>query len=155
MVSSFENDKFLFDPLMGPKQVLPLQLRVDLGVIVMKGYSAFPKASWLEPCYLMQPSVISKILVGKGILLLCRDAVGVFYCPIRQCCFYDRTTCTDITFPTVDYYHLALRMRISVMNILSLEIVTYRLEDFLQRQNILFSLNQKIFSFRCMKLFSF
>ena len=33
---------------MGPKQVLPLWVRVDLGVMVMKGYSIFPKAQRLE-----------------------------------------------------------------------------------------------------------
>ena len=30
----------LFDPLIGPCQVLPLWIRLDLGVMVMKGYSA-------------------------------------------------------------------------------------------------------------------
>ena len=30
-------------------QVLPLQARVDLGAMVMKGYSIYPKASRLEP----------------------------------------------------------------------------------------------------------
>ena len=34
---------------MGPYQELPLQVRVDLGVIAMKRYSIFPKASGLEP----------------------------------------------------------------------------------------------------------
>ena len=35
---------------MGAYQVLPLQARVDLGVIALKGYSAFPKAPvLLEP----------------------------------------------------------------------------------------------------------
>ena len=33
-----------------PYQVLPLQARVDLGAMAMKGYSAFPKApALLEP----------------------------------------------------------------------------------------------------------
>ena len=32
----------LFDLKIGPYQVLPLQVRVDLGTIAMKGYSAFP-----------------------------------------------------------------------------------------------------------------
>ena len=36
--------------LIEPYQVLPLQARVDLGVIAMKEYSAFPKApALLEP----------------------------------------------------------------------------------------------------------
>ena len=35
---------------MGPHQVLlPLRVRVDLGVIAMKGYSTFPKALGLKP----------------------------------------------------------------------------------------------------------
>ena len=40
----------LFDPQIGPSQVLPLQDSVGLGAMAMKGYSAFPKASaLLEP----------------------------------------------------------------------------------------------------------
>ena len=34
---------------MGPKQVLPLWVKVDLGVMAMKGYSSFPKGPELEP----------------------------------------------------------------------------------------------------------
>ena len=34
---------FLFDPSIGPYQVLPILDRVDLGVKAMTGYSAFPK----------------------------------------------------------------------------------------------------------------
>ena len=34
----------LFDPWIGPFQVLPLRARVDLGAMAMKGYTAFPKA---------------------------------------------------------------------------------------------------------------
>ena len=33
---------FLFDPLIGPYQVQPLQARENLGVMAMKGYSVFP-----------------------------------------------------------------------------------------------------------------
>ena len=40
----------LFNPLIGPYQVLPLRARVDLGAMAMKGYSKFPKApALLEP----------------------------------------------------------------------------------------------------------
>ena len=40
----------LFDPYIGPNQVLPLQVRVYLGVMKMKGYSTFPKVpALLEP----------------------------------------------------------------------------------------------------------
>ena len=38
---------------MRPYQVLPLQVKVDLGVIAMKGYSSFIKASGLKPYYQM------------------------------------------------------------------------------------------------------
>ena len=34
---------FLFNPWIGPYQVLPLRARVDLGTMAMKGYSAFSK----------------------------------------------------------------------------------------------------------------
>ena len=40
----------LFNPLIGPYQVLPLRARVDLGAMAMKGCSVFPKApALLEP----------------------------------------------------------------------------------------------------------
>ena len=34
----------LFDPLIGPYQVLPLWVRIDLRAMAMKEYAAFPKA---------------------------------------------------------------------------------------------------------------
>ena len=40
----------LFDPKIGPYQVLPLRARVDMGAMVMKGYYTFLKApALLEP----------------------------------------------------------------------------------------------------------
>ena len=43
----------LFDPLIGPYQVLPLQGRVDSGAMAMKGFSAFSKApALLEPDFI-------------------------------------------------------------------------------------------------------
>ncbi len=33
----------LFDPYIGPYQVLPLRARVVLGAMAMKGYSTFPE----------------------------------------------------------------------------------------------------------------
>ena len=41
----FKCQAVLFDPYIGPYQVLPLQARVDLGVMAMKGYSTFPQSS--------------------------------------------------------------------------------------------------------------
>ena len=37
------NSLVLFDPYIGPYQVLLLRARVDLGAMAMKGYSASPK----------------------------------------------------------------------------------------------------------------
>ena len=69
----------LFDPLIGPHQVLPLRLGMDLGAMTKKGYSAFCKAPRLEPhhqivyCHIQDPY--------WGVFHLCRDAVSVFYSP--------------------------------------------------------------------------
>ena len=40
----FQCQTFPFDPLIGPHQVRSLQIRVDLGAMVMKEYSKFPRA---------------------------------------------------------------------------------------------------------------
>ena len=42
--TQFKCQTVLFDPEIGPYQVLALWARVDLGVMTMKGYSVFPKA---------------------------------------------------------------------------------------------------------------
>ena len=55
---------------MGSIQILTLWVQVDLGVMPMKEYSPFSKASGLEAHYQMQFSVISKTLVGAGVLIL-------------------------------------------------------------------------------------
>ena len=73
----------LIDTLMGPNQVLPLQVRVYLGVIVMKEYSIFPKTpALLEP---QHQNILCHIQdsCSKVVLHLCRDAVVVFSCPCR------------------------------------------------------------------------
>ena len=62
--------------------MLQLWARVDLGAMVMKGYSTFPKApALLEPHH---PIILcqSRTFIG-GVLPLCREAVGVFYSPSR------------------------------------------------------------------------
>ena len=42
----------LFNPYIGPYQVLPHRDRVDLGAMAMKGYCEFPKApALLEPLH--------------------------------------------------------------------------------------------------------
>ena len=47
----------------------------------MKGCSVFPKAPALLAIRLF--SVISRTLIGGGVLSLCRGAVSVFYSPSR------------------------------------------------------------------------
>ena len=66
----------IFYPQIGPYQVLPLRVRVNLGAMRMKEDVIFPK----DPGPF---SVIYRTLVG-GVLHLCRDAVGVFYSPCKQ-----------------------------------------------------------------------
>ena len=52
-VSKIVNDLIvLFHSEIRPKQVLPHQVRVDLRVMVMKGYSTFPKAPEMVKYYL-------------------------------------------------------------------------------------------------------
>ena len=68
----------LFDPQIGPYQVLSPQARVNLEAIAMKGYSAFPKV----PPSLFR--VISRTLVvGGGVSPLCRKVVCIVYSPNR------------------------------------------------------------------------
>ena len=50
---------------MGPQQVLPLWVRVDLEVMAIKGYSTLPKAPELELNHQMQYSIISRTLGGS------------------------------------------------------------------------------------------
>ena len=45
---------------MVPKQVLPLRVRVDLGVMAIKGYATHPRSPQLEPHYQMQFRIIPR-----------------------------------------------------------------------------------------------
>ena len=59
-------------------QITTLWVRVGLGLKLMKGYSYSPKLQDLNltsRCF----SVISWTLIGWGVLLLFRNAVGIFY----------------------------------------------------------------------------
>ena len=47
--TQFKCQTVLFDPQIGPYQVLPLQVKVDPGVMAMKVCSIFPKALILAP----------------------------------------------------------------------------------------------------------
>ena len=66
----------LFNPYIGPYQVLPLRARVDLGAMAMKGYSAFPKApALLEPHH----QIFVDELLGK-VKYLCNRILLEKYC---------------------------------------------------------------------------
>ena len=67
-------------PIDRTHQVLLLQIRVVLGVIAMKGYSAFPKLQHYWSLTIGLFSVIYRTLVKK-VLILYRNAVGVFCSP--------------------------------------------------------------------------
>ena len=62
---------------MGPYQILILPDKRDLGLMTIKGYVTFLKASKLEPNHCVI-SMTYVIVVGR-VLLHCRGAVCVFY----------------------------------------------------------------------------
>ena len=58
--------------------------RVDLGVMVMKEYSAFSKAAFSKAGVSPSDCFVSKSKTfHESVLPLCRDAVGVFCSPSR------------------------------------------------------------------------
>ena len=63
--------------------MLPFRVRVDLGVMAMKKPPHCPKLQHYWNLSIRLFRVISRTLVGDA-LLLCRDAVSVFYSPNRQ-----------------------------------------------------------------------
>ena len=66
----------------GPYQVLPHPVRVELGVMAMKGYFTFLKAPALREPNIRLSNVIFRTLIGGGgFLPFCRETVGVFYTP--------------------------------------------------------------------------
>ena len=76
----FKCQTILFDPYIGPYQVLTLRTRADLGVMAVTSYSAFPNAlALLEPNHQIIKSHIMTHVVGGGVLFLCREAVGIIY----------------------------------------------------------------------------
>ena len=74
----------LFDPAVGSSQVLSLRVRVKLGAITMKRYSAFPKSPRLEPRHQIVSCHIQDI--RWGVLSLCIVTVIVFYIPVSWGC---------------------------------------------------------------------
>ena len=79
----FKCQTVLFDPLIGPDQVLPIRARVDQGAIAMKGYSIFPKALGLEHHHLIV-SCYNQDTRYAGVSPLYRDAVGVLHISISN-----------------------------------------------------------------------
>ena len=80
----------LFNPQVGPYQVLPFRARVDLGAMAMKGVLHSPKLQDYSNLTIRLFSVISRILIGGVVVLpLCREAVGVFYSPSQ---IYDQSS---------------------------------------------------------------
>ena len=51
---------------MEQQQILPLQVKADLGVMVMKGYTKLPRAPELETLHQMQFSVIPSTPFWRG-----------------------------------------------------------------------------------------
>ena len=71
----------LFNPKIGPYQVLPFRASVDQGAMAMKWCSAFPKApAPLEPHHQIVYCHIHDTCC-EGVLPLSREAVGIFYDP--------------------------------------------------------------------------
>ena len=56
----------LVDLEIGSYQVLPLQMRVNLGAMAIKGYSAFPKAQHYWSLTIRLINVISRTLIWWG-----------------------------------------------------------------------------------------
>ena len=77
---NFQTD--IFNQLIEPKQVQPLWFRVDLGVIVMKGYFTFHRSPEVMLHHQMQFSVIRRTPTffggGRGSYSSAVDIVSVF-----------------------------------------------------------------------------
>ena len=73
----------LFKPLIGPYQVLPLRVRVDVGAMAIKATPppSKPQHQWNLTIRLF--NVISRTRIRGGVLPFCRGAVSVFYSPSR------------------------------------------------------------------------
>ena len=70
----------LFDPKIGPYQVLPLCASVDLGEMAMDGYPAFPKApALLEPHHDTVYSHIPGHSLEIGLIPLLRNSRCILY----------------------------------------------------------------------------
>ena len=81
--------------------MLPLQARVDLGVMAMKGYPAFPKApALLEPTIRLF-SLISRTLVGRDLSPLHKSSWYILQLqPIGQ---YTELNVKTVLFQTIHF----------------------------------------------------
>ena len=71
--------KVWFDPYIGRYREQPLRVRVDLGAMVMKEYSAFPRAPVLLTLTIKLFNVIYQDTRWWVVSLFCWDAVTVIY----------------------------------------------------------------------------
>ena len=84
----FKCETALFNLKIGPYQVLLFWARVDLGVMVMKEYSHFPKLHFYLSLTTRLFNVISRTHIGEQALPHCRDAVSVFLDSFCTSCGY-------------------------------------------------------------------
>ena len=75
-IVKYQNSFVLFEPLIGPYQVLQLRARVDPGVVAIKDTQHSPKLPYYWSLTIRLLSVISRNTCW-GVLPLCREAVGV------------------------------------------------------------------------------
>ena len=67
--------QFYFNHRCDPKKVKVLPVKVDLGVMVMRGILTLPKVPELEPHHQM----FECHLLAVGVLSFCRDEISIFY----------------------------------------------------------------------------
>ena len=82
----------LFNPWIGPYQVLPLQVRVDLGAIAMKGYSAFPKAPKFLFLFLLikiYNSIINNQSIRVSLLRVFQHKYKKYFNSLQELLFLD------------------------------------------------------------------
>ena len=77
---------------MVPQHMLPLRVRVDLGIMAIKEYSIFSKAPELEPHNQMQFCVICWTLIGVGVLPLAENQSVYSIAPLVDCADLPRET---------------------------------------------------------------
>ena len=126
--------------------MLPCWVRVDLGAMAMKRCSIFPKApALLEPhhqivsCHIQDTNWV-------GVLLFCRDAVGVFYSPSRlgKSVFGSQRTKKSIAANVT--YELSAHPNIhnflaQMYRVPQISLVTFHLEELLLREFIIFKID--------------